>query len=51
MSWLQNIKIGRRLTLGFGISILMLAGSVPDYVQGCIKLFWVLTGKARPAQG
>jgi len=34
-------------TLG-DITVLMLVGSVPDYVQGLIKLFWVLTGKTRP---
>jgi hypothetical protein len=33
-------------TLG-DIAVLMLVGSVPDYVQGLIKLFWVLTGKTR----
>ena len=34
-----------------GISLLMLVGSVPDYVQGFVTLFWVLTGKTRLAQG
>jgi CubicO group peptidase (beta-lactamase class C family) len=32
------------------IAVLMFVGTVPDYVQGLIKLYWVLTGKARPAQ-
>ena len=27
------------------IAILMIVGSVPDYVQGFIKLFWLLNGK------
>jgi CubicO group peptidase (beta-lactamase class C family) len=35
-------------TLG-DITVLMLVGSVPDYVQGFVKLFWVLTGKTRPS--
>jgi CubicO group peptidase (beta-lactamase class C family) len=30
------------------IFILMLLGSVPDYLQGMIKLNWVLTGKLKP---
>jgi len=34
-------------TLG-DIAVLMLVGSVPDYVQGWIKLFWVLSGKTHP---
>jgi CubicO group peptidase (beta-lactamase class C family) len=29
------------------ISILMLVGTVPDYAQGLVKLFWVVTGHAR----
>jgi hypothetical protein len=29
------------------ISILMLLGTVPDYLQGFIKLFWLVRGKAR----
>ena len=29
------------------ISILMIIGSVPDYLQGFIKLYWVLIGKTR----
>ena len=35
-------------TLG-DITVLMLVGSVPDYVQGLIRLVWVLTGKTRHA--
>jgi hypothetical protein len=31
------------------VGILMLVGSVPDYAQGLIKLWWVLSGKLRPA--
>jgi hypothetical protein len=31
------------------ICVLMLLGSVPDYVQGFVKLFWMLNGKTRPA--
>ncbi len=31
------------------ISILMLVGSVPDYLQGFIKLSWLLSGKTRQA--
>jgi CubicO group peptidase (beta-lactamase class C family) len=29
------------------ISILMIVGSVPDYIQGFIKLFWALSGKKK----
>lgn len=29
------------------ISILMLVGSVPDYVQGFVKLYWLVSGKTR----
>ena len=29
------------------IFILMVIGSVPDYVQGFVKLFWLATGKTR----
>lgn len=29
------------------ISVLMLVGSVPDYVQGFVKLYWVLSERAR----
>jgi hypothetical protein len=31
------------------IGILMLVGSLPDYGQGLIKLWWVLSGKLRRA--
>jgi hypothetical protein len=27
------------------ITIIMILGSIPDYVQGFIKLFWALTRK------
>ena len=27
------------------IAILMLVGSVPDYVQGLVKLYWVINGR------
>lgn len=27
------------------ITVLMIVGSVPDYVQGFVKLFWMMTGK------
>lgn len=33
-------------TLG-DITVLMLVGSVPDYVQGLVKLFWVVGGRTR----
>lgn len=29
------------------IAILMFVGSVPDYVQGFVKLYWLLSGKTR----
>jgi len=32
------------------IAILMIIGSVPDYVQGFVKLGWTLTGKTRDVQ-
>jgi hypothetical protein len=31
------------------IFILMLVGTIPDYVQGIIKLTWVATGRTNPA--
>jgi len=31
------------------IFILMLVGTIPDYVQGIIKLTWVVTGRTKPA--
>jgi hypothetical protein len=40
----QMIHMSR--TLG-DITILMIVGSAPDYVQGFVKLFWALTGKLR----
>ena len=38
----QLINMSRMLT---DITILMIVGSVPDYVQGFVKLFWLLSGK------
>jgi CubicO group peptidase (beta-lactamase class C family) len=32
------------------ISILMLVGSLPDYIQGLIKLYWVATGQTRKGE-
>jgi hypothetical protein len=29
------------------ITILMIVGSVPDYVQGFVKLYWLVSGKTR----
>ena len=29
------------------IAVLMVLGSVPDYVQGFVKLFWLVSGKTR----
>jgi hypothetical protein len=34
------------------IAVLMVLGSVPDYVQGFVKLYWLLSGfitKTKPA--
>ena len=31
------------------MNILMLVGSMPDYAQGLVKLWWALSGKLRPA--
>jgi CubicO group peptidase (beta-lactamase class C family) len=38
----QVINMSRMLS---DITILMIVGSVPDYVQGFVKLFWMLSGK------
>ena len=38
----QMLNISRTLP---DIIILMIIGSVPDYVQGFVKLYWLLTGK------
>jgi hypothetical protein len=38
----QLVMMSRTLT---DITILMLVGSVPDYVQGFVKLFWLVSGK------
>jgi hypothetical protein len=32
------------------IALLMVLGSVPDYLQGIVKLVWMLSGKAHQAQ-
>jgi hypothetical protein len=32
------------------IAVLMILGSVPDYVQGFMKLVWLLSGKAHQTQ-
>lgn len=38
----QLVMMSRTLT---DITILMIVGSVPDYVQGFVKLFWLTSGK------
>jgi CubicO group peptidase (beta-lactamase class C family) len=38
----QLVMMSRTLT---DITILMIVGSVPDYVQGFVKLFWLVSGK------
>jgi CubicO group peptidase (beta-lactamase class C family) len=38
----QLINMSRMLT---DITILMIVGSLPDYVQGSIKLYWTLSGR------
>jgi CubicO group peptidase (beta-lactamase class C family) len=43
----QLINMTRMFT---DIAILMIVGSVPDYLQGILKLIWVATGKARAKQ-
>ena len=42
----QLLTMSRMLT---DITILMIVGSVPDYVQGFVKLFWLVSGKTRQA--
>ncbi len=42
----QLVNMSRTLT---DITILMIVGSVPDYVQGFVKLFWMASGKTRKA--
>ena len=39
----QLIHISRMLT---DMAILMIVGSVPDYIQGFVKLYWLLSGRA-----
>jgi hypothetical protein len=39
----QMIMMSRTLT---DITILMIVGSVPDYVQGFVKLYWLISGTA-----
>lgn len=43
----QLVMMSRTLT---DITILMIVGSVPDYVQGFVKLFWLVGGKTRPGR-
>ena len=40
----QLVMMSRTLT---DITILMVVGSIPDYVQGFAKLFWLATGKTK----
>jgi CubicO group peptidase (beta-lactamase class C family) len=40
----QLVMMSRTLT---DITILMIVGSVPDYVQGFVKLYWLVSGKTR----
>lgn len=40
----QLVMMSRTLT---DITILMIVGSVPDYVQGFVKLYWLASGKTR----
>ena len=40
----QLLIMSRTLT---DITILMIVGSLPDYVQGFVKLFWLASGKTR----
>ena len=42
----QLVIMSRALT---DIAVLMFVGSVPDYVQGFTKLFWLVAGKTRQA--
>jgi CubicO group peptidase (beta-lactamase class C family) len=42
----QLVMMSRTLT---DITILMIVGSVPDYVQGFVKLFWLVSGKTHQA--
>ena len=30
------------------ISLLCVIGTLPDYAQGLVKVFWLATGQARP---
>ena len=39
----QLIHMSRMLT---DIGIPMIVGSVPDYLQGFVKLYWLLSGRA-----
>ena len=43
----QLINMSRMLS---DITILMIVGSLPDYVQGLVKLHWVLAGKVPKRQ-
>lgn len=40
----QIINMSSTLT---DVAVLMVVGSVPDYVQGFVKLFWLVSGKTR----
>ena len=40
----QLVMMSRTLA---DITILMIVGSVPDYVQGFVKLYWLVSGKTR----
>ncbi len=42
----QLVMMSRTLT---DITALMIIGSVPDYVQGFVKLFWLVSGKTHSA--
>ncbi|HUF00392.1 MAG TPA: serine hydrolase domain-containing protein [Anaerolineales bacterium] len=43
----QLVMMSRTLT---DITILMIVGSVPDYVQGFVKMYWILNDKATKFQ-
>ena len=43
----QLLNMSRMLT---DITILMIVGSVPDYLQGLVKLYWIISGKTRATQ-
>jgi CubicO group peptidase (beta-lactamase class C family) len=49
--WGDRFNLGYQLSMLFSvlpdIGVLMIVGSAPDYAQGLIKLYWVLTGQTR----